>query len=105
MADSREDNLGLAFGMTAGAGMATTLGALMSFVVKLENTSILAIGLGISAGVMIFVSFVEILATKAIEGLADSTEVSDGYEGLVAYVMFFVGALFCWILDLLVHRL
>ena len=56
------DNVGLAFGLTIGAGLATTLGALLPFIpcIKLTNTRILSAGLAVAAGVMIYVSFAEI---------------------------------------------
>ena len=56
------NNIGLAFGLTIGAGLATTVGALLPFVplVKRSNTQFLAVGLGLAAGVMLYVSFTEI---------------------------------------------
>lgn len=51
-----------AFLLTLLAGLATALGALLTFVSKEDNTRFLSIGLGFSAGVMIYISFVEILA-------------------------------------------
>lgn len=50
-----------AFLLTLFAGLATALGALLTFVSKKNNTLFLSVGLGFSAGVMIYVSFVEIL--------------------------------------------
>lgn len=50
-----------AFGLTLFAGLATALGAILIFFSRENNTKFLSIGLGFSAGVMIYVSFVEIL--------------------------------------------
>lgn len=48
------------------AGAATSVGALLSFFVKKDNFSVLAVGLGFSAGVMLYVSFMEILPQAGI---------------------------------------
>ena len=45
------------------AGLATTIGGFITFLVKKNNLKILSLGLGFSAGVMIFVSLTEILPT------------------------------------------
>jgi ZIP family zinc transporter len=62
-------NLILAFGLTLLAGLATGIGSALAFFTKRTNTRFLALALGFSAGVMIYVSFVEILR-KARESLA-----------------------------------
>ncbi len=49
--------------MTVLAGLATVIGGFITFLVKKNNLKILSLGLGFSAGVMIFVSFTEILST------------------------------------------
>ncbi|MGZ5264361.1 MAG: zinc transporter ZupT, partial [Kaistella sp.] len=54
-------NILLAFGLTLFAGLATGIGSLMAFHSKTYNPKFLAASLGFSAGVMIYVSFVEIL--------------------------------------------
>ncbi|TKI69797.1 zinc transporter ZupT [Sulfurimonas crateris] len=51
-----------AFALTLLAGLSTSIGALLAFFSKSKNYTILSIGMGFSAGVMIYVSFVEILA-------------------------------------------
>ncbi|MDY0124097.1 zinc transporter ZupT [Sulfurimonas sp.] len=51
-----------AFALTLIAGLSTSIGALLAFFSKSKNYTILSIGMGFSAGVMIYVSFVEILA-------------------------------------------
>ncbi|MCQ2753524.1 MAG: zinc transporter ZupT [bacterium] len=48
--------------MTVLAGLATLLGGFVTFFVKKNNMKVLSLGLGFSAGVMIFVSFTEILS-------------------------------------------
>ena len=49
--------------MTLFAGLATVIGGFVTFFVKKINMKILSLGLGFSAGVMIFVSLTEILTT------------------------------------------
>lgn len=51
-----------AFALTLIAGLSTSIGALLAFFSKSKNYTILSIGMGFSAGVMIYVSFVEILS-------------------------------------------
>ena len=54
-------NVGLAFGLVIAAGLSTTIGSAFVFCSSYANTKLLAAALGVSAGVMIYVSFVEIL--------------------------------------------
>ena len=49
-----------AFGLTVFAGLATGVGSAMAFFAKKTNTRFLSLALGFSAGVMIYVSFIEI---------------------------------------------
>ena len=49
--------------MTFLAGFATVIGGFITFFVNKSNLKVLSLGLGFSAGVMIFVSFTEILST------------------------------------------
>lgn len=55
------DSLLLAFAVTAGAGLATGLGAGLGLFAKTTHHRFLALALGFSAGVMLYVSLVEIL--------------------------------------------
>ena len=60
-----------AFGLTLFAGLATGLGSALAFVARQTNTKFLSIVLGFSAGVMVYVSFVEIFA-EARHSLAEA---------------------------------
>lgn len=53
----------LAFGLTMFAGLSTGIGSLLAFFTKRTNKTFLSIALGFSAGVMLYVSFVEMFAT------------------------------------------
>lgn len=47
--------------LTLGAGMATGIGALITMFARRDNTRLLAFSMGLSAGVMVFVSLTELL--------------------------------------------
>ena len=57
-----------AFTLTVGAGLSTGIGSLIALLAKKTNTRFLSLALGFSAGVMIYVSMVEIIV-KARESL------------------------------------
>lgn len=54
-------NVLIAFGLTIFAGLSTGIGSLMALLSKKFSPRFLALSLGFSAGVMVYVSFVEIL--------------------------------------------
>jgi ZIP family zinc transporter len=56
----------IAFGLTLFAGLSTGIGSALAFFTKRTNTKLLSISLGFSAGVMIYVSFVEIFSKAKI---------------------------------------
>jgi zinc transporter ZupT len=87
-------NIGAALGLVILSGGATALGAAVVYIpslVNLANNKTLAISLGLSAGVMLFVSFIEIF------GKSQSSFKEAGFGPEQAYAMamatFFVGAL------------
>ncbi len=55
------NNVGLAFSFTMLAGLTTAIGGAIAFITKKDNLKALSIGLGFSAGVMIFISLVDII--------------------------------------------
>lgn len=67
----------LAFALTLMAGLATGVGSLIAFFAKTTNTKFLALCLGFSAGVMIYVSLVEIFV-KAQDALVAAKGVQAG---------------------------
>jgi ZIP family zinc transporter len=66
------NNILFAFGLTLFAGLSTGIGSALAFFTKKTNTKFLAVSLGFSAGVMIYVSMVEILV-KAKDSLVAET--------------------------------
>ena len=58
----------IAFGLTVFAGMATGIGSIIAFTAKRTNYRFLSISTGFSAGVMLYVSFVEIFY-KGVDAL------------------------------------
>jgi len=83
------DNFIHAFLLTILAGLSTGIGALLAFFSKSKSHTFLSIGLGFSAGVMVYVSFVEILAKsrKAFEVIYQSEIIGES----LAIVCFFAG--------------
>jgi zinc transporter ZupT len=74
MSSSIDENVGIALGLVVGAGAATGLGAAVVFIpslVKLASRRVLAGSLGFSAGVMSYVSFIEIFS-KANQSFVDA---------------------------------
>jgi ZIP family zinc transporter len=78
----------LAFGLTLFAGLSTGIGSALAFWAKQTNTRFLSLSMGFSAGVMIYVSFVEIFS-EAHDTLTKEWGASLGSWGTV--VAFFAG--------------
>ena len=94
-----EGNVLLAFGLTLFAGLSTGIGSALAFFSKRTSKRFLSVSLGFSAGVMIYVSFVEILS-KAQASLAAVHGNRAGWWVTVA--SFFGGILVIAIIDRLV---
>jgi len=94
-----EGNVLFAFGLTLFAGLATGIGSAMAFFTKTTNTRFLSTALGFSAGVMIYVSFTEILG-EALNLLRESYGMTAG--SWYALLSFFGGILVIAIIDSLV---
>jgi len=82
------ENILLAFALTLLAGLSTGIGSMMALFSRRFNPRFLAASLGFSAGVMIYVAFVEIFA-KARETLGQALGEGPGY--LVTVCAFFGG--------------
>lgn len=88
-----------AFSLTLFAGLATGVGSALAFFAKQTNTRFLTASLGFSAGVMIYVSMVEIFV-KGRDALSSAAGPSLGY--LYTTLAFFGGILLIAVIDKLV---
>lgn len=84
-----------AFLLTLFAGLSTGIGSAIAFFTKKTNETFLSVALGFSAGVMIYLSFVEIFP-KAYESLSEATN-QGAY--LITTVAFFGGILITMLID------
>jgi len=88
-----------AFLLTLFAGLSTGIGGLIAFHRHARSKIFLTFSLGFSAGVMIYVSFVEIMP-KAIESLSQVFAEKTGY--IYAVLAFFIGIGFIALIDWLI---
>ena len=86
-----------AFILTLIAGLSTGIGSAIAFFFKRPKMSYLAFALGLSAGVMIYVSFMELMPIAI-----DDLEVETGNGDLWATVAFYLGILVIAVIDLLI---
>ncbi|MGG0658210.1 zinc transporter ZupT [Rummeliibacillus pycnus] len=90
-----------ALGLTLFAGLATGVGSLIAFFTSRTNTKFLSFALGFSAGVMIYVSLVEIFV-KAKLALVNELGTRQGY--LLTVIGFFGGMLLIALIDKLIPK-
>ena len=90
-----QSNFVMAFSLTLLAGLATAIGGMIAFVTKKDNLKALSISLGFSAGVMIFISLVDII--PGAENLL-KTHFPHGYQWLV-FGGFILGILISLLID------
>lgn len=86
-----EGNVGIALGLTLIAGLSTGIGSAIAYFIKRPKIVYLAFALGLSGGVMIYISFMEMLP-DAME------EMGDGW----ALLVFFIGIGIMALVDLVV---
>lgn len=84
-------NVGVALVLTVIAGLSTGIGSTIAYFIKKPRIAYLSFSLGLSAGVMIYVSFMELLP--------DAMEAVGEFRGLV---VFFIGIGAIALIDLLV---
>lgn len=94
-----DNNVLFALGLTVFAGLATGVGSIIGLLSKKFNPSYLAASLGFSAGVMIYVSMVEIFF-KARTSLSAALGDKPGY--VLTVVSFFAGMLLIGLIDRLI---
>jgi ZIP family zinc transporter len=93
------DMLVPAFLLTLLAGLSTGIGAALAFFSKTSNTTFLSVGLGFSAGVMVYISFAEILGKSQEAFVASFSET--GGEALTL-ACFFGGFALSFVIDQLI---
>ncbi|HZK07810.1 MAG TPA: zinc transporter ZupT [Bacteroidales bacterium] len=93
------ENFLFAFGLTLLAGLSTGIGSVMALLSRKFNPKFLAGSLGFSAGVMIYVSFVEILSEAKISLVGALGEKMGNVYTVVA---FFAGIALIAIIDYLI---
>jgi ZIP family zinc transporter len=91
-----------AFALTVFAGLATGIGSAIAFFAYNTNTRFLSVSLGFSAGVMIYVSLIEIFA-KAKATLI--TELGDKTGYWVTVASFFAGMIVIAVIDRMVPEM
>ena len=89
------NNFIIAFSLTMLAGLTTAIGGAVAFITKKDNLKALSLGLGFSAGVMIFVSFVDIIPETNV---MLKVHFKNCYQWLV-YLGFVVGLIISVLID------
>lgn len=89
----------VAFGLTAIAGLSTEIGSCIAFFTKNTNKRFLSVSLGFSAGVMVYVSMIEIFA-QANSSL--TVQLGEKLGSWVTVLSFFGGMLLIAIIDKLI---
>lgn len=89
----------VAFGLTAIAGLSTGIGSCIAFFTKSTNKRFLSVSLGFSAGVMVYVSMIEIFA-QANSSL--TVQLGEKLGSWVTVLSFFGGMLLIAIIDKLI---
>lgn len=94
------DNTILALLVTLFAGLATGIGSLIGFFARKTNTKFLCFSLGLSAGVMVYISFMEMLYGARV----DLAEIygSERRGDIITVLLFFGGVLLAALIDRLI---
>mmetsp|Transcript_23733 Transcript_23733/g.33183 ORF Transcript_23733/g.33183 Transcript_23733/m.33183 type:complete len:363 (-) Transcript_23733:687-1775(-) len=101
-----DDNVALGFILVTAAGLATAIGAAFvysPYFVQVANKHFLAGSLGLSAGVMLFVSFIEIFFKSNDAFIEGGYKENEAYG--LAMALFFAGILMMQVLDWVVHHI
>ena len=89
----------IAFGLTMIAGLSTGLGSILAFFTKRSNNKALSGALGLSAGVMVYISFMEMIP-QSLHLL--SLQNSEQQATIYMLLAFFGGIALIWGIDLLI---
>lgn len=93
------DNIIIAFMLTLIAGLCTGIGSVIAFLAKKTNRRFLSVSLGFSAGVMVYVSFVEIFRKSETMLTA---QLGERYGAWCASGAFFMGIILIAVIDRLI---
>jgi ZIP family zinc transporter len=88
-----------ALALTLLAGLSTGIGSLLALMVNHTNKRFLTFALGFSAGIMLYVSFMEIIPQA---GSTMTGEIPGRMASWIVTAAFFGGMLFIWLIDQLV---
>lgn len=91
-----ENNILLAFLLTLGAGLATGIGSFLAFFTKRTNTKFLSFSLGFSAGVMVYISMIEIFPEANEYLVGEMGELTGTW---LTVISFFAGIVLIGIID------
>lgn len=97
--EEQMENLFFAFALTLFAGLSTGVGSMLAFFMKKSSPRFLSISLGFSAGVMIYVSMIEIFY-KARTSLIGELGLEKG--SWITVIAFFAGMFLIGIIDKLI---
>jgi ZIP family zinc transporter len=90
-----EENLLLAIILTTFAGLSTVLGGLLTLKINRASSSVMGMALALAAGVMVYVSFAEMLP----EGSKLLDAMFTGYGALMAFHFLMLGAALIYLMD------
>jgi ZIP family zinc transporter len=91
--------------VSIGARLATAVGGSLAFcpaVLRGRQATVLGISLALSAGVMLYVSFIEIFG-KSLDSISETGDYSDAGAAAITTVCFFAGMGVCVLLEILVN--
>lgn len=92
-------NILLALFLTIFAGLSTGIGSAIAFFTKRTNTKLLSVALGFSAGVMIYISFIELLPEAQRRLIENYGKITGSWYSIIS---FFGGMIFITIIDKLI---
>jgi ZIP family zinc transporter len=75
-------SIGIALFLTTMAGLSTGVGSAIAYFIRTPKMIYLSFSLGLSAGVMIYVSFMELLPT-AVEGIGEAWSIAAFFAGII----------------------
>lgn len=101
MSELLGSNVALAIVLTTFAGLSTGIGSALAFFVERTNFRFLSISTGFSAGVMLYVSFVEIFP-KAADSIAETHSLE--WANWLTALSFFGGIIVILLIDLLIPK-